>query len=117
MTSDELKVFRRLVTAGRRKMHALGRDRAPGRNAVECAVEDAMQYLNGNARDRFLWEGAAYVIGHENFLLLLHERIARDQSEKPPRNRRSAFSSKLKCWTLEAIHAASLNSHLSTECR
>ena len=76
MTTQELKIFRRLVTKGRKEFHAFYRERDwlhP--NPVEQIVNDAVNFFHASEYERKLWEGAAYVIGPEEFALLLKDRI------------------------------------------
>ena len=95
------------MIAGRKAARAFNRvcGRRPRKdlNEVELAVEDAIEYFHGTPRDRYRWEGAAYVIGVEEFLELLYERRSNEMSGKASANPLTAFQSRLTAAVLRRL--------------
>ena len=114
MSREESAIFRRLVIQGRKKYRALnracGRRLRKDRNEVELSVEDALAYFHGTDEDRYRWEGAAYVIGADEFRELLFERQSNEAAGKASRNPITAFQSRLTRAVMKVIN----NCHATT---
>ena len=109
MTNAEKAIFRKLVIAGRKKYRALNREYGlrprKDRNEVEMSVDDAIAYFLGTDADRYRWEGAAYVIGAENFRELLFVRQSNEAAGKSSRNPITAFQSRLTKLVMRVIQS------------
>ena len=74
------------------------------------SVDDAIAYFHGTDEDRYRWEGAAYVIGADEFRELLFERQSNEAAGKSSRDPITAFQSRLTKLVMRVINISTNDS-------
>lgn len=61
----------------------------------QVAAIESVEAFNGTAEDLYLWTGAAFALGLDDFLDLFRQQVAENAADGNPRNLRRAFQAKL----------------------